>query len=44
MKLQLTTKHRFNTDEKRFDLFCIENDFAKYFASYVSIYLIKYFV
>ena len=29
-------------DEKHFELFCIENDFAKYFANCCNIF--KYFV
>ena len=31
MKLQLTRKHCYYMDKKLFELFCIENDFAKYF-------------
>ena len=46
MKLQLTLKHRFHTDEKLFDeLFCIENDIPKYFAKCCNLlYLFKHFV
>ena len=43
MKLQLTLKHRFYTDEKLFELFCIENNFAKYFAN-VAIYNAKIYL
>ena len=35
-------KHCFYTDEKIFELFCIENSFARYFTKY--LYLLKYFV
>ena len=46
MKLYLTLKHRFNTEEKLFGgLFPIENDFPKYFAKCRSLlYLFKHFV
>ena len=42
IKLNLILKH-FYTDEKLFELFCIKNDFAKYFAKYRNL-LFKYFV
>ena len=35
-------KHRFYTDEKIFELFCIENSFARYFAKCHNLF--KYFV
>ena len=40
MKLQLTLEHHFYADKKLFQLFYIENKFAKYFA----IFWFKYFV
>ena len=33
---QLTPKHRFYRDEKLFEFFSFENDFAKYFIKYCN--------
>ena len=42
MKLQLTLKPLSNIDEKLFELFCIKNELAKYFAKCHNVF--KYFV
>ena len=45
MKLKIPLKHCFYTDEKLFELFCIENNFPKYSAKcHNLLYLFKYFV
>ena len=45
MKLKIPLKHRFYTDEKLFELFCIENNFPKYSTKCQNLlYLFKYFV
>ena len=33
----------FCTDEKLFELFCIENDFAKYFAIFIDIFYFAHY-
>ena len=38
----INTKTHFYTDEEFFELFCIENDFAKQFAKWQA--LLKYFI
>ena len=38
MKLRLILKH-FYMDEKHFELFCIKNDFAKYFAKQRNLFI-----
>ena len=35
----LNTKTRFYTDEKFSELFCIKNDFAKYFAKCCNLFI-----
>ena len=35
----VNTKTHFLTDEKLFELFWIENDFAKYFAKFWNLFL-----
>ena len=45
MKLYLTLKHRFYTDEMLLELFCIENGFPKYLAKCRNLlYLFEYLV
>ena len=36
----INTKTFFSTDEKLFELFCIEHDFVKYFAKFYNLFLI----
>ena len=36
---QLTPKHRFYRDEKLFEFFSFENDFAKYFIKYCNSFI-----
>ena len=43
IKLELRVKYHSYVDEKLFELFCIENDFGKYFAKSCHL-LFKYFV
>ena len=36
---QLTPKHRFYRDEKLFEFFTVENDFAKHFIKYCDSFI-----
>ena len=36
----INTKTHFHEDKKLFELFCIENDFAKYFAKFHKLPII----
>ena len=37
--LLLTLKHHFCTNGKPFELFCVENDFPKYFAKCHNVFI-----
>ena len=39
----INTKTQFYTDKKLFELFCIENDFAKYFAKFRNLFILKFY-
>ena len=39
----INTKTYFHTDEKLFQLFCSENDFAKYFAKFHNLSVILFY-
>ena len=38
----INTKTQFYTDKKLFELFCIENDFARYFAKFCNLFILKF--
>ena len=41
-EILVNTKTHFSTDEKLFELFCIENDFATYFAKLSNLFIILF--
>ena len=41
-EITINTKTHFHTNEKLFELFCIENDFAKYFPTFRNLSMILF--